>query len=361
MKNVKFKKMEHDLKIISASLFAGTIMVSTMAGCTKESPVNSDESVSLVPTVTLSVESDISSSSTNSETVATTETTVSLDSYAFPWEDDENYEFDNYITQKYGISLSTYAFWFGYTDELNADLTRFVNDRFKTDYESVSFKKANYFYTYIKIAEVRDFYAEYDYFEVGFLNENKLTKGAFNNKLVMSYLAQNNIPFGYRVPIENMKALVGDSVYTCYLEDEIYSDKKFGNYEDSHSYTNEELVTAIKAYNTHIATLAIDQGIKTLDLEGHLDVCEKYNDNLRKFFGDDAPQFGQCLTTEQVTKLKGGYYDLSYIDGAIYKGNTQVKGDARVRYGDSIDEYTMSYLPGYEYYTEEVESQGRSR
>ena len=117
----------------------------------------------------------------------------------------------------------------------------------------------------------------------------------------------------------------------------------------------------LKNYNLKVTDFPIDQRIKELELEGHLEVCEPWNEHLVKYYGADAPKFGECLTKEQVIKLTGGFYDLSYIDGAIYKGDTKVKGNPKVRYGDSIDEYTMSYLPGYEYYTEEPVEHGRSR
>ena len=359
MSNINFKKCKDKLTMISTSLLTGTIMITTMASCTKENPTTSND-------IDISNSSVVTTTETNAsgeiiDTTQTTETTLSLESYTFPWEDDENYDFDNFVKEKYGIYLAEYVSYFGLTDELNVDFTNFVNKRYNTDYEYVPFKKANYFYTYIKTSEGRGFYSDYQIFEIVFLSENDFFNKVLNNKLVLSYLAQNNIPFGYRVPIENLKALVGDDVYTCNLSKEIYNKDKFINYEDNQTFSNEELVTVLKNYNGKVTGFPADQGLKELELEGHLDVCDTWNGYLKTYFGDDAPQFGECLTKKKVIELTGGYYDLSYIDGAIYKGDTKVKGDAKVRYGDSIDEYTMSYLPGYEYYTEEPEDHGRSR
>lgn len=125
-----------------------------------------------------------------------------------------------------------------------------------------------------------------------------------------------------------MKALLGDDVYTCNLTNDYYSDHEYGNYADSYMYSNEDLVTLLKNYNSKVRSLASDKGIKTLELEDNLDVCNIWNDHLVEFFGEDAPKFGECLTKDQVIKLTGGYNDLSYMEGAIYKGASQVKGSA---------------------------------
>ena len=311
-------RINRRFKLVSTAVIVCALFVTSCSGNANIVDSNAANSIELS-------DADITQSDeflTETETESTTKTTLPLEEYTFRWEGDENYEFDNFIQKKYGISLAKYITWFGLTDELNDDFTNFVNSRFKTDFEAVPFIKADYFYTYIKIAEVRDFYSEYDYFEIAFLSDSSFSNGVFNNKLVMSYLAENNIPFGYRVPIENMRAIVEDEVYTCNVSKEIFADSKFGNYEDNHIYSNEQLVTAIKNYNAVLTTLAIDQGVKTYKIDENLDLCENYNENLKKYFGADAPQLGQTLSKEQVIKLKGGCYDLSYIPGAVYDATT---------------------------------------
>lgn len=309
----EFRSKIRGFKIVSTTVIIGALLV---AGCNGNANLSGSNATDLIESSDTNI-SQTDELQAETQTIITIETTVSLDDYKFPWEDDENYEFDIFVQGKYGIYLAEYVSWFGFTDELNVDFTNFVNSRFNKDYESVPFKKANYFHKYISIAEVKDFYSEYEYFRLTFLNVEKSSRRSFDSKLVMSYLAQNNIPFGNMVPIEYMRALVGDDVYTCDLSREYFSDIEFGNYVDSYIYSNEELVTAIKDYNSDIASLAIDIGIKTLDLEGHFDECDTWNDHLIKYFGADAPRFGQCLTKEQVIKLTGGYYDLSYIPGAV--------------------------------------------
>ena len=356
MKNYNFRKAEKNLKVISSSLFASTIMLTTMAGCTKDNSVGSD--VISTPTITSTIESDITDSTDTTITIET----LPLESYAFSWEADENYDFEQFITEKYGIDLGTYIWCLGFTDELNIDFTNFINDRFNTDYEVVPFKKANYFYTYIKNSNNHDFYDEYDSFRrLALNNSNNFTRGAFDSKFILSYLEQNNIPFGYPVPFENMKALVGDSVYTCDLTKEYYDDHEFGNYDDSYVYSCEEIVTLLKNYNRKVRTLASDKGIKTLTIEDNLDVCDVWNSHLVEFFGSDAPKFGEYLTKDQIIKLKGGYCDLSNVDGAIYKGGAQVKGSARVDYTDRLDNYTLYNYDDSYYTVEEEQPSGRTR
>jgi len=235
MKNINYKNVKGKLTMISTSLLTGTIMITTMASCTKENPTTSNN-------IDISNSSVVTTTETNAsgeiiDPTQTTETTLSLESYTFPWEDDESYDFDNFVKEKYGIYLAEYLLYFGFTEELSVDFTNFVNDRFKTNYEMVPFKKANYFYNYIATSPTHDFYSDYQVFEIRFLSDHNFFNIVFNNKLVLSYLAQNNIPFGYKVPIENLKALVGEDVYTCNISKEIFENEKFINYEDNQTFS----------------------------------------------------------------------------------------------------------------------------
>ena len=315
----RFAKTMYSAKALSVLLAAQIVCVSLFSGCAIDSKPTQNSLVNDSVVEESTIETDISSI----ETTPTTIETLPLESYTFAWEDDENYDFEQFIYEKYGIYLGDYIFTLGFTNELSVDFTNFVNNRFNTDYDIVPFKKANYFFNYIRNSSVRDYYDDYDIFRRLALNNNKnFTRGALDSKFIFSYLEQNNIPFGYPVPFENMKELVGEDVYTCDLTSKYYDDHEFGNYDDSYAYSGEEIVTLLKNYNSKVRSLACNKGIKTLTIEDNLDVCDVWNAHLIEYFGSDAPRFGQCLTKDQVIKLKGGYYDLSYIPGAVYDETT---------------------------------------
>ena len=107
MSDVNFKKGKEKLTMISTSLLTGTIMITTMAGCTKENPITSNEDDISNSTIYSLTESELSSDTVVSTT--TTETTLSLESYTFPWEDDENCDFDSFVTEKYGVTLGLFG------------------------------------------------------------------------------------------------------------------------------------------------------------------------------------------------------------------------------------------------------------
>ena len=98
----QYMKNKHFGNIIYAALSLPIILTS-ISGCSKEAGKESSDSIE---TSTVSIETSVVTSQTTQETIeTTTETTVN---YWFPWEYDENAEFDAYVESVYGKPLRGY-------------------------------------------------------------------------------------------------------------------------------------------------------------------------------------------------------------------------------------------------------------
>ena len=364
------------IKIVSCGVVS-TIILST--GCSTIKNTNESSNNVLPSTFT-----------SNSETsdykdVVIVETSMSSQpdnvTYDFHFSESDIIAFENYLKQQCnGLSLVQYVEAFGFTNELNVMLTDFVNENFVDNpdnyYDMVPFSEVKYFRSYISIKDV-DLYHQYsdnyDTFCNIFLKEDSLVTGVFNNRLVLSYLVEYNIPFGSKIPIENLKYFYGDDVYVDAddFTDYILHNKQMGNFDSSYTYTKKDLLYLLIWYNNCISTLCFSEGIPTRsffygdpeDAEKTEKAIEAFNAHLIQYFGDSAWQIGKVPTVDNFEKnFKSKLVDTSnLVTPAEKESDAEVKGNSKVRYGDSIDEYTMSYLPGYEYYTEEPEEYGRSR
>ena len=256
---------------------------------------------------------------TTSSSEVTTTTSYNPADYKFTWEYDETEAFEKVMHDKFNMSIAQYTGYFGFTDDFNRVYTDFINNRFNTDYKSVPFKKANYFFDYInRDINLRHDFDDYENFKIGCLNTSKARLSCFNNKAVLSYLIQNGIPLGEPVPIENFKSFMGDELYknTPTLQT-IGLNPKTGNYEKSYVYNKTELFELLQAYNAIIYKFCVDNSIKTCNLFEKPEVIEIYNSNLKKFYGIDV-KMGEVLTKEQYKTMFGEEpLDLSYIPGAI--------------------------------------------
>ena len=87
-----------------------------------------------------------------------------------------------------------------------------------------------------------------------------------------------------------------------------------GNYDSSYIYSNEEMYCVLLYYNYYTSRLCADEKIKTLDITDSPETCEIFNEYLRDYYGDNAPQYGQVMTREQYIYIFGEEpLDLSYL------------------------------------------------
>lgn len=356
-------KRNNKLIVIQSSLMTSIILATS---CTQldNSKQTSAESFTNATSIT---ETNITEQITPEVTSTPTPTQASV-TYTFSWSADDSVEFAEYFEEKTGIALGLkgYVLSFGFTDELNGILTEYINNKYNTNYESVPFSKVSYFHTYIVNKEVGHSKSrEYSSFYHKCLNKFDCNI-VFSNKLVMSYLYQNQIPLGSRIPYEYLKSLDIDDIYSydgvVYMLDNDCLD--LGDYDASYTYSNRELYTVLQFHNIQLWDLCNDERIKNLDLltddpefPQAAEAREIYNGFLREYYGfDGCPQFGELVTREQYIQIFGEEpLDLSYIPGAVVK-DSEVKGSSKARYNDDINNYDVSYIPGYEYYTEETES-----
>lgn len=350
------------LKVYSCSVLAGIMLATTFASCSKidkETVIPESESTYTYESITTS--NPTSSFATPSDVQSEP---VEEEVYSFTWEYDETEAFEKVVKERFNISITTYIGYYGFTEELNVEFTNFINDRFKTEYKSVPFRKANYFFDYIMRGDsTRHYYDNYDKFVKLCLRNDKSFKSAYNNKLIISYLYHNNIVFGENIQLDGFKEFMGNELY----EDDgglslLVTDTMLGNYDKSHQYSKYELLELLQLYNSNNCTLCTDNSIKTCNLFEKPEVIELYNQHLKTFYGENAPQLGQTITLEQYRAMFGeDPLDLSYIPGAVVN-DSQVKGNAKVIYGDSIQNYTYVYPEStYDYYVEETELKGTSR
>ena len=269
--------------------------------------------------------------------------------YTFSWSADDSIDFAEYFEEKTGVTLGLrgYVVCFGFTDELNEILTEYINNKYDANYESVPFSKVSYFHTYIVNKEVGHNEARnYDTFCNICLNKFNCNI-VYSNKLVMSYLYQNQIPLGTRISYENLKLLDIDDMYSYdgvqYMIDNNCFD--LGDYDSSYTYSNQELYTVLQYNNIELRTLCNDERIKNLDILTNdpefpqaAEAREIYNGFLREYYGfDNCPQFGEVVTREQYVQIFGEEpLDLSYIPGAVVK-DSEVKGSSELMGSDPIN------------------------
>ena len=335
-----------------------TIMLIT--GCSNIKTTESNESNPTIETTT----------TITTTTEAPTPTPIE---YNFQWGAAENDEFEKIFEERFnGMHLAGYVKSFGYTDELNKIFTDYVNTHYGTNYEYIPFSEVSYFRQMVISDKdnYRLFRDNYEQFTTCFMDNSYILKGSFNNKLVMSYLIQNEIPFGSRIQIDALKSIYGDKIYELGSTQYLMENTKLGNYDSSYIYSDFELYLVLRFYNYQLSDLCQDERILPQDFftddpeykETIDEVIPIYNGYFKQYFGENAPQIGQVMTKEQYRAIFGeDPLDLSYIPGAVVN-DTQLKGNAQVRYGDSIENYTF-YAPSstYDYYVDEPEQTGRSR
>ena len=266
-------------------------------------------------------------------TVVMSETTVPPTStptptpvvYDFKWNDDAAKSFESYFEGKYGFyNLIGYINVFGFTDDLNRTFTDFVNSYYGRDYQTVPFSRVKYFSALIINSEDNSVYDSYENFNNAVVNLKYTEYGPFNNKLLLSYLIANKIAFGDMVPIENIKAILGDEIYDFGCKSYYKEYPHIPNNDNLENSTNYDLAAIIEIYNSKLSMLCNDKRITDRRLNDHPEVYEIYNDNLSKFYyesyeTDSFPHFNEIITEDDYYHMFGeNPLDLSYIPGAIY-------------------------------------------
>ena len=254
----------------------------------------------------------------------------SLEEYDFTWSDNNSEGFDEYIQKNcYGINIKQYIARFGYTNELNDMLTEYVNTTFGKSYNYVPFSKVKYFRSYISIKEVNTYhrYRDYEIFNKNYCNNKESWSSAFNNKLVFSYLIQNNIPFGTKIPIEYIQNFLDkETAYTYFNVEKLFSLPGLGNEDSSYKYKSTDVCLLLLDYNNCISSLCASEGIPIRSFfhndpefrEETEEAIKIFNDLLKQYYGDNAPQIGQLITREQYKAIFGEEpLDLSYIPGVV--------------------------------------------
>ena len=260
-------------------------------------------------------------SSITESTTETNETTVAPKTYDIMWGDTASQDFSNYLEKKLGINLKAYVHLFGYTDDLNLIYSEYMEKNYGTE-GRVSFETSNYFFTFVDTcdSEGRRVYRDYDFFSARYFNKDNCLNGIFANKFIMSYLCQNNIKFGYMIPVDYFKLVSQDYISICLKYDANYffENMKLGNFDHNYSYSSEETVALMKLYNNSLCYMYYSESVKDHDLLSKPEAVEAFNQNLKKYYGENAPQIGQVVTVEQYRAMFGeDPLDLSYIPGAV--------------------------------------------
>jgi hypothetical protein len=192
-----------------------------------------------------------------------------------------------------------------------------------------------------------------------FFNQEDISQGAFNNKLVMTYLIENNIPFGTKIPVEYFLSFYGNNIYSFDFE-YYYSHVNTGN-DTSYSYTSDDLYLALSYYNSSLSRLCIDERIYDYDLFSTQpdlkDTCdsarEMYQGYLNEFYGENGPQFGVVPTVETYNAMFPGkkLIDISNIQGSVYDSNSDdivsLPPDIDFNSVSDIDEELLGEWTGY--------------
>ena len=250
------------------------------------------------------------SSETRPETTVTTttETTEPPVVYDFEWGFTEQELFDKYLKNTLGCDSTVYIYLFGYTDELNIHLTDFINLYFQKDYKTVPFSEVGYINENHYNNGNYNWYKEHpEDFSKYCLSNNGPVSGILINKVMISYLVQNKLPFGIKISEENLKALVGGKAYS--FDFLTYEEKNLAKtkFDGSEKYSVDDLFTILAIYNVSI--FAMDR---------NSEYQEFVNGCLKEYYGDNAPKIGDVITKEQYIKMfESDPIDLSYIPGAV--------------------------------------------
>ena len=250
-----------------------------------------------------------------------TPTETTLESYDFVWDNEKGKAFDKYCKNRFGIGLSHYVCFLGYTEELQDALTEFINTSLNKNYDKVPYSKVNYFYSQVNISSTRYTFRDLRKFKIRFFDEDNdfFHTSTLNNKLLLSYLVSNKIPYGMMISMENMKLLVGNDVYKLNIDEmnEVRA-ANFGN-NPSIKYDGKLLVGDIQAYQYSLQDIFDSERIKTRNFADAPESVEIFNKHLRDILGENAPQIGEVFTPERYRALFGeDPWDLSNIPGAIY-------------------------------------------
>ena len=343
------------LSIYSSSMLAAALLIS---GCS-HSIKNSTNQTSNESNETDYNVSDISGDNSNLTTIESSTLKVPK-GVDYIWDYHATERFSKYVEKNIGISLAAYVRNYGFTEELNGVYTRYINEYYSTDYDMVPFKSSNYFYSYLVSDGDMHRYRKYEIFKARFLNKDLCLNGTFNNKFIMSYLIQNNIPFGTMIDVKYFKNF--DENYININKKftlEYYDDNtKLGNYDKSYKYSSDEALSMLKLYNNGLGYIFYTEGLKEQNILADPELCEIINGNLREFYGDKAPKIGEVMTKEQYMAIFGEEpLDLSYIKGAVMQVPQETMASP-VSYID-YNNYNVYYNPNYNMYSEE--DTGRSR
>lgn len=352
MKQYRFNKNNMSI-IIQSSLMASVMLIS---GCSN----NKEKMTTSYPSDPIST---VETSYQVTETTSNVTPTPVV--YDFQWSEMDSEEFNNYFQSRFnGKVLKGYVYSYGFTSELNDAFTDFVNIKFNKNYDYVPLDTANYFKSYLTFQGSSRVYVDsYDDFCSNFLKEDFVKKGSFNNRLIMSYLIQNNIPFGERVPVENMKCILGKDTFTFSSTDHFKAYNDIGNYDTSYAYSDKDLFTVLACYNSSITSLCGDIRNYDFDIfttnpeysEDSIELCQTLNSYLIEYFGDNAPQLGEVPNLENYKAMFPGeeLVDVSRISGGIFDPSEPRIAEAVPEVGDidisapTIDENILGEWTGY--------------
>ena len=318
--NIKLTTKKVRLNILS-SLLAGTLLVS---GCSSSSNINNNNENSIQTGDLTATDSNVTES-----TVAlpeTSETTEAPKKYDIMWGDTASKDFSDYLEKKVGINLRTYVRYFGFTEELEIIYSEYMGENYGTD-GMVSFQTSNYFFTYIDNygGESRRFYREYQRFSARYFDKDNCLNGSFANKFIMSYLCQNNLKFGYMIPTDYFESVNKDYINLSkkFDVDFYWENMQLGNYDNGYKYSSDEMIALMILYNNNLCYMYYSESVKDHDLLSEPEAVEAFNQNLKQYYGANAPQIGQVVTVEQYRAMFGeDPLDLSYIPGAVYDETT---------------------------------------
>lgn len=284
---------------ITAMSLAGTILLANFAGCSK------------VSTITESNNFSSPNSSYSLQSVGkTTNPMTSEKSYVYDisWTEEDTKLFSLYIQSltDNAMDLSLYIYCYGFSAEMDILIANYINATRGTDYELIP-KDIYYKWfkslTYIGSINFKD---KYESFSKRFLNYNRAPRNSFNNKLIMIYLIKNKIPFGTMVPIENLKALSIDNMYSYKLYSMIDSNPKVGN--DGGKVNKYMLYELLLSYNISIENLcgSKDAECFTLNPTDSPELCKMCDEYFDKFYGSGVLKMGVVPTEETYSKMFNG-------------------------------------------------------
>ena len=259
-------------------------------------------------------------SSITESTTETNETTEEPKMYDIMWGDTASKDFSNYVLSNVGISLATYVRFFGFTDDLNKLYSEYMEKNYGTE-GRVSFQTSNYFFTYLDNSngEGKRKYRDYEIFEIRYFDSSNCLHGTFCNKFIMSYLCQNKLQLGYMIPVEYFESISNDYINICKKFDlDYYLNNLSLGSDSNHVYTAEESLALMAIYDNNMCYIYYSESMKDFDILSKPEAVEAFNQHLKKFYGENAPQIGQVVTVDQYRAMFGeDPLDLSYIPGAV--------------------------------------------